>query len=249
MWRCCKGEISEKGPCKLHGALLRPIFLPKISLLRFVDTELPGNSLWRWEFHPLKSILCLRQTLWSLSKVRSLKGALQTTWSLAISEGLWELKVCTVLRNLGVPSFAKPNGSRHLDWSRKGRKGLRQVSNRLQTAGLTPTPIRTIKTPSTETTQRQPRKTCFVVLICVLFFTTQENYQPPYLWPRSPSRLPLARREREAAGLRPGGRGAGTERQGINMFGLPQAASERLSWASAGRHAKTHGALQSALCD
>ena len=39
----------------------------KISLLRFVDSKLPGNSPWAWEFNPLRLRLrfCLSQTLWS----------------------------------------------------------------------------------------------------------------------------------------------------------------------------------------
>ena len=32
---------------------LRPISLLWLSLLRFVDSEFPGNPLWTWEFHPL----------------------------------------------------------------------------------------------------------------------------------------------------------------------------------------------------
>ena len=32
---------------------IRPISLLRLSLLRFVDSTLPGKSLWTWEFHPL----------------------------------------------------------------------------------------------------------------------------------------------------------------------------------------------------
>ena len=42
---------------------LRPISLLSLSLLRFVDSTFPGNSLWPWEFHPLKLRFCLSQTL------------------------------------------------------------------------------------------------------------------------------------------------------------------------------------------
>ena len=32
---------------------LRPIALLRLSLLRFVDSRIPRNPLWTWEFHPL----------------------------------------------------------------------------------------------------------------------------------------------------------------------------------------------------
>ena len=35
----------------------------RLSLLRLLDSNFPGNSLWAWEFHPLKSRFCLSQTL------------------------------------------------------------------------------------------------------------------------------------------------------------------------------------------
>ena len=44
---------------------LRPISLLRISLLRFLDSSFPGNSLWSREYHPLILRLCLRQTLWN----------------------------------------------------------------------------------------------------------------------------------------------------------------------------------------
>ena len=42
---------------------LRPISIPRLSLLRFVDSKLQGNPLWTWEFHPLNLRFCLSQTL------------------------------------------------------------------------------------------------------------------------------------------------------------------------------------------
>ena len=33
-------------------ARVGPIFLLRLSLLRFADSRFPGNSLWAWEFHP-----------------------------------------------------------------------------------------------------------------------------------------------------------------------------------------------------
>ena len=38
---------------------LRPIFLLRLSLLRFVDSTFPGNSPLTWEFHPLRLRFCL----------------------------------------------------------------------------------------------------------------------------------------------------------------------------------------------
>ena len=35
-----------------RDSTLCPISLLRLSLLRFVDSEFPGNSLWTWEFHP-----------------------------------------------------------------------------------------------------------------------------------------------------------------------------------------------------
>ena len=43
--------------------ILRPIFLLMLSLLRFPESNIPGDPLLTWEFHPLKSTLCLSQTL------------------------------------------------------------------------------------------------------------------------------------------------------------------------------------------
>ena len=46
-------------------AHLRPISLLRISLLGFVDSRVPGNSPWAWEFNPLQLRLCLSQTPWN----------------------------------------------------------------------------------------------------------------------------------------------------------------------------------------
>ena len=59
----CHGRRRRSLGRQAEGRPLRPISLLRISLLRFVDSELPGNSLWAWEFHRLKSILCLSRTL------------------------------------------------------------------------------------------------------------------------------------------------------------------------------------------
>ena len=43
--------------------VLRLISLITLRLLRLLESNFPGNSLWAWEFHPLKLRLCLSQTL------------------------------------------------------------------------------------------------------------------------------------------------------------------------------------------
>ena len=45
--RLSLGESSETVPG------VRAIFLLRLSLLRFLDSNFPGYSLWTWEFHPL----------------------------------------------------------------------------------------------------------------------------------------------------------------------------------------------------
>ena len=46
-----------------RGQQIRPITLLRFSLLRFLDSEFLGDSLWTGEFHPVKLRLCLSQTL------------------------------------------------------------------------------------------------------------------------------------------------------------------------------------------
>ena len=46
-------------------AMLRPISLPRRSLLRLLDSNCPGNSMWALESHPLKLRFCLSQTRWN----------------------------------------------------------------------------------------------------------------------------------------------------------------------------------------
>ena len=41
---------------------IRPISLLTLSLLTLLDSNFPGNSLWTWEFHPLKLRLCSSRT-------------------------------------------------------------------------------------------------------------------------------------------------------------------------------------------
>ena len=52
-------RLSTRQWLHAHAYLLR------LSLLRFVDSEFPGNSLWTWEFYPLQLGFCLSQALWS----------------------------------------------------------------------------------------------------------------------------------------------------------------------------------------
>ena len=42
---------------------LRPISLLNLSLLRLLDPNFPGDSLWAWGFHPSRLRFCLSQTL------------------------------------------------------------------------------------------------------------------------------------------------------------------------------------------
>ena len=48
--------LEESHPLKLALCLRQ-------TLLRFVDSNFPGNSPWAWEFHPLNLRFCLSQTL------------------------------------------------------------------------------------------------------------------------------------------------------------------------------------------
>ena len=45
--------------------VLRWISLLIVSLLRFPDSNFPGNARWAWEFQPIQSGLCLSQTIWT----------------------------------------------------------------------------------------------------------------------------------------------------------------------------------------
>ena len=44
---------------RTQGRGLRPISLLRVSLLRLLDSNLPGSSLWTWEFHPVTLRFCL----------------------------------------------------------------------------------------------------------------------------------------------------------------------------------------------
>ena len=59
---------------KAANTLLRPISLLTLSLLRLLDSNFPGNSLWAWEFHPLRIKIMLesnplksRMLVWRLA--------------------------------------------------------------------------------------------------------------------------------------------------------------------------------------
>ena len=41
------------------------VWILAVSLLRLLDSNFPGNSLWAWEFHPLRLRCCLSQSLWN----------------------------------------------------------------------------------------------------------------------------------------------------------------------------------------
>ena len=51
-----KPEVNKRCPISLLRLL-------RISLLRFLDSRFPGDSLWAWEFHPLNLRFCLSQIL------------------------------------------------------------------------------------------------------------------------------------------------------------------------------------------
>ena len=59
----CLCDLCWKNCGSAHKLKLRPISLLRLSLLRLLDSNFPGNSPWAWEFHPLNSRLCLSQTL------------------------------------------------------------------------------------------------------------------------------------------------------------------------------------------
>ena len=44
-------------------SMVRPMSALKVSLLRLLDANFPGNSLRAWRFHPWNLRLCLSQTL------------------------------------------------------------------------------------------------------------------------------------------------------------------------------------------
>ena len=50
-------------PCARALADVRPISLLRLSLLRLLDSNFPGNPLRAWEFHPLNLRFCLSQAL------------------------------------------------------------------------------------------------------------------------------------------------------------------------------------------
>ena len=58
--RTVQAGMTQERP----GVSLTPnlISLPRISLLRFIDSRFPGNSLWAWEFHPLKLRLIMLES-------------------------------------------------------------------------------------------------------------------------------------------------------------------------------------------
>ena len=46
----------------VYSYIIRPISLLTLSLLTLLESRLPGNYLWAWEFHPFKLRLCSSQT-------------------------------------------------------------------------------------------------------------------------------------------------------------------------------------------
>ena len=58
-----KAFEQEIKTLKARGKRLRPISLLTLSLLKLLDSNFLGNSLWASEFHPLTLRLRLSQTL------------------------------------------------------------------------------------------------------------------------------------------------------------------------------------------
>ena len=59
-------EMPSGGcPSCAFPVAVRSIFLLTLRLLRLLESNFLGNSLWAWEFHPLQLRLCLSQTLWN----------------------------------------------------------------------------------------------------------------------------------------------------------------------------------------
>ena len=56
-WEKISDQIGEEQKIKVTNVTNKAVFG------ELVDSKLPGNSLWAWEFHPLKLRLCLSQTL------------------------------------------------------------------------------------------------------------------------------------------------------------------------------------------
>ena len=56
------GPSPSPVPASLH-VFHRPISLLRLSLLRLLDSNFPGNVLWAWKLHPLELRLYLSQNL------------------------------------------------------------------------------------------------------------------------------------------------------------------------------------------
>ena len=68
-WLCncscnCHGNCKCNCSCGSRAVAchVRPISLLSSSLRRLLDSNIPADSLWAWEFHPVNLILCLSQT-------------------------------------------------------------------------------------------------------------------------------------------------------------------------------------------
>ena len=63
----------QSAPCEDPANAASPVSELRISKLRFLDSNFPGNSLWAWEFHPLEiQILLESEPLKSRILVRRL---------------------------------------------------------------------------------------------------------------------------------------------------------------------------------
>ena len=57
------GDWPKKRKISVAKLAVRPISLLRLSLLRLLDLNFPGHSLWAWEFQPLNYLCFLSQAL------------------------------------------------------------------------------------------------------------------------------------------------------------------------------------------
>ena len=76
-------SAENDGASTCHRQAIRPISLLRLSLLRFVDSKLPENPLWTWEF-PLKTKILLESNpLKSRILVRRVAAGATNTYACA----------------------------------------------------------------------------------------------------------------------------------------------------------------------
>ena len=105
--------------CTRRGAQGRPISLLRLSLLRLLDSNFPGNSLWAWEFPPLRIKITLKSNpLKSIILVRrSAVSSLSSSASSSSSSSSSSWSPSSLLRFFSTLVFLLPvsflSGGRH----------------------------------------------------------------------------------------------------------------------------------------